>query len=564
MRNNLNRMSTRPLGVPRTRRSHNILTLQPMPAGKCVPVAAIPLLREDGVRSGVARLSFEMAETHEMLLNAINVRTMVYFVPTLAFERFNGSMDILNRSYKGQPPMEGEDVIPFIHTEAFGTHGSKAVYKALGVHGKPAQSVNTAYLEAYNCIFNYRATQRSKDIEHRTAYDATLAPAFWAHERFRHIVADVDLASMDGEVPLNVVNTKLNVMGVGVLPPGGGGGGAGNPAAQNARQSDGQVDNKLRWVANPTANSVNGYAAFTMNTKDVGGQAYPDVWAELEQNGITVSLSNIEMAKKVKAFARLRQQFAGHDDDWIIDLLMSGIQIPDQALKQPMLLADRSTVFGMQQRYASDAENLTVTAVNGGTYVDLRWRLPRVTTGGVIMIIAEITPDQLFERQADPYFFATSVEEFPEYVRDSGDPEPVTIVKKSYIDVDHDDGDDRFGYMPLNAQWFYDRPRIGGTMYRPEVDEAVDEDRLRIWANEVQNPTLNEDFFLCGELHLRPFINGSFVEPFEVACRGTCLIEGNTFFGPGLIEAGDDYDKVMQQMDQSRIDKTIGDEEEEE
>lgn len=556
---NLNRLTTRPLGVPRTRRSHSVTTLTSLPAGKCVPVAAIPLLREDGIRSGRMRLSFEMSETAELLMNAVNVRVMAYFVPTLAFERFNGSMDILNRSYMGKPPLEGEDVIPFVRTEAFGAHGSNKVYQYLGVHAKPDRAVNSAYLEAYNAIFNYRATLRSKDLEHRSPDDGSLAPAFWGHERFRHIVADVDLASIDGQVPLNIVGSQLALSQAAAPVKRVGGG-------NQFISETGGVGGSLIPQSGGTVNWSGGLSGgVAIDVRDGTLEADLDgVFAEMADNGITVSLSNLEMAKKVAAFARLRQQFAGHDDEWIIDLLMSGISIPDQALKQPMLLAERKTVFGLNKRYASDAENLTESAVNGSTYVDLSIRLPRITTGGVVMVIAEITPDQLFERQADPYLFATEVEDFPEYLRDETDPEFVSIVKKEYIDVDHDDASDHFGFQPGNAEWFYDRPRIGGRFYRPEVDAGFDEDRMRIWAVETKNPTLSEDFFLATQMHAKPFLHPEAVDHFECVAVGSVLIEGNTKFGPGLIEAGDDYDKVMAKVPMDRIDKPVPEEEEEE
>lgn len=560
MAKNLNRLTTRPLGVPRTRRSHNVVSFTSLPAGKCVPVAAIPLLREDGVRSGRMRLSFEMGETHDLLMNAINVDVRAYFVPTLAFERFNGSMDILNRSYMGQPPFEGEDVIPFIDTAAFGAHGANDVYEYLGLHAKEDRQVNTAYLEAYNAIFNYRAKMRSKDITRRDAYASTLAPAFWGHERFKHIVADVDLASMDGEVPLNIVSDNLALNSA--FAPVEGDGNLAKFVDDSGTGSTYMKYTTGSGAFEPTNPSIFDNGESAKFASDPGLRAVlTGITAELEQNGITVSLSNIEMAKKVRAFAKLRQQFAGHDDDWIIDLLMSGISIPDQALKQPMLLAHRKAVFGLQKRYASDAENLTEHAVNGATFVDLNIRLPRVTTGGVVIVVAEITPDQLFERQSDPYFFATDVATFPEYIRDVNDPEPVSVVKKEYVDVDHDDADDVFGYQPLNAEWFYDRPRIGGRFYRPAADAPFDEDRLRMWAVEVENPTLSENFFLCTDIDNRPFIAGDTMDPFEVVAVGSVLIEGNTHFGPGLIEAGDDYDLIMEKVPQDRIAKPEPEEE---
>ena len=542
------RMNTTPLTTPRTMRRQSARGITSLPAGKMVPIAAVPLLREDAIRSGRLRFSFESMETAEILMNAINVRVMAYLVPMLALERFNGSMDQLNLSYEGKPPMEGEQVVPFIETEAFGAHGSKAVYEYLGLHARPDQQVNTAYLEAYNAIWNFRAKNRSPDLSLRTRLQSDLAPAFWTHEMFRHIVPDFDQAAIDGEVPLNVTNAKMPVKGIGMLPNHSG---MWMHAGQGLRVSGGGTE--VTGATNGTRWTDMGASSRIALKQSATHPAAPDVFAELADNGITVSLSNIELARKTQAFARLRQQYNAHDDH-IINLLMDGISIPDQAFKQPMLLADKTTVFGMAKRYASDGDNLTESVVNGATFLDMSIQLPRIGVGGVVMVVAEIMPDQLFERQEDPFFHTLDHEGFPQYLRDTLDPEKVDVVKNGRIDTDHDTPNATFGYEPLNARWNINIPRIGGKFYRPEVDAGFDEDRQRIWAVETQNPTLSTDFYLCTNIHTKPFVVTN-QDPFEVVTQGEVFIEGNTVFGGHLVEATDDYEKVLALAPQDRIEK---------
>jgi hypothetical protein len=539
------RKATQPLATPRTMRRHSARGITSLPAGKMVPLAAFPLLREDAVRSGRLRFSFEMMETAEVLMNAINVRVMAYLVPFLALERFNGSMDQLNLSYQGQPPLEGKDVVPFIETAAFGEHGANAVYKYLGLHGGEEQLVNTAYLESYNQIWNLRAANRSPDLALRGRLQADLAPAFWAHEQFRHIVPDFDQAVIDGEVALNVVlsGTTAPVVsdGTDVTAIAGGIGprnlvwGNNNNLVQHSGSAISPASGGMQW--GNTGMEADLSAIFT----------------EMSANGLSVSLSNIELARKTQAFARLRQQYNAHDD-WIINLLMDGISIPDQAFKQPMLLSDKRTIFGMGKRYATDSGNLTESVVSGFTGLDMSVQVPRIGTGGVIMIVAEITPDQLFERQEDPFLHTTDVEQLPQYLRDTLDPEKVDVVKNGRIDTDHDTPNATFGYEPLNARWNVDVPRVGGRFYRPEVDAGFDEDRQRIWAVETANPTLSTDFYLCTTMHTKPFVVTN-QDPFEVVTQGDLFIEGSTVFGGHLVEATDDYEKVMAVAPQERIEK---------
>lgn len=564
----INRTSTTPLRVPRSNRLHTARALTSLPAGKMVPVTAIPLLREDAIRSGRLRFSFEMMETAEILLNAVYVNVMAYLVPTLAFERFSG-MDALNRAYEGIPEREGDEgPVPYIETEVFGDYAENDLYVYLGLHGRPEQVVNTGYVEAYNQIWNFRAKNRSPDIELRERLAKDLAPAFWRHEMFRHVVPDFDQAVIDGEVPLNITAGQLSLKKAGVLAERA----EVLPKPDEYPQFDGAgVSGVRNLVFKNTAGNPVAYSGST-----VGGDVNPinfsrsglqtdleGIYAELLEDGITVSLSNIELARKTQSFARLRQQYHGHSDEYIINLLMDGLTIPEQAFKQPMLVGEQTTIFGMSKRYASDSGNLTESVVNGATFLDLNIQLPRISTGGVLMIVAEITPEQLFERQRDAYLHANAVDDLPHFLRDTLDPEKVAVVPCEYVDIDHNTPNHTFGYAPLNYEWNVTAPRIGGRFYRPEVDAAYDEDRQRIWAVETEDPTLSADFYLCTTMHTKPFVVTN-QDPFECVTQGDFIIEGNTVFGRALVEASNDWDKVLEKAPMERIDKNAVPEEPEE
>lgn len=537
-RADINRRHTDALTFPRSIRRHNARAITSLPAGKSVPIFAAGLLREDAVRSGRMRFQFEMMETAEIIMNPINVRVMAYFVPMLALDRFEGSMDILNKSYKGQPKVQGGSVVPYIETQAFGAHGANAIYKSLGFHGRADQLVNTAYLESYNQIQNLRRRNRSPKLTLRTRLQSDLAEAFWQHEQFKHVVPNFDQAAIDGEVSLNVTNAQLPVKGIGF-----GTGGAVlamNGVNQGARETGGGA---VGYPYSIRPEDQDG-GLLIRATTNVPATAYPAIFAEMQANGITVSLSNIELAKRTAAFAQLRKDYNGFTDEWLIDLLMQGITIPEQAFKQPMLIGERSTIVGMSKRYATDAGNLAESAVNGATFVDLALQLPRVPMGGVIMVLAEITPEQLFERQTDPFLMAKTVADFPDALRDELDPVKVMTVPNEYVDVLHSTPAGTFGYAPNNYMWNVTAPRAGGKFLRPVSNTTFDEDRQRIWSAETLNPTLAQDFYLCTALHQKPFAVST-GDTFEVVTMGELFIEGNTRFGTPLIEASTDYDKVM-------------------
>lgn len=542
---NRNVTKTTPIPTVKSRRRDIWTGLTSGDAGFMLPIAYAPLLREDSVRSGQYQVSAEMMETVELLANGVNFSLKAYLVPFLAFDRFNG-MDALNRSYqKIEETDGGGDVINFIDTALAGAHGSNAIHKTLGLHARPDQTINTAIVEAYNTIWNFRAVNRSQNITKRELNETTLAPAFWQHEQLQWVVPDFDQALVDGEVPLNIVGQRMNISGLGVQENA-------TPTVSNAAQKMADKTIQPAGVSGYKLDSNTAAVDGVRINSDVNG--YPDVWAELEENGITVSLSNIDLAKQTAAFARLRQKYQGLDDEYIVDLLMQGISVPEQSLRQPILLASTNVKFGYAQRFATDGDNLDKKVAAGATAASLRVRVPPVNTGGLIMIVAEITPEQLFERQKDWYLSGLDQDEYPNFLKDYLDPEKVTVVPNEGVDVDHTDPTATFGYAPLNYQWQRNAPRVGGKYFRPEVDDPLNEDRMKIWSVETVDPVLTEDFYLCKDMHHNIFAD-TISDHFEIQCRGLLEIVGNTVFGPVLMESSDDYETILAMVDQERIDK---------
>ncbi|MES0175723.1 hypothetical protein [Mesorhizobium sp. M0006] len=544
----MSRLSTTPINVPRSNRMHTARGITSLPAGKMVPIAAAPLLREDTVRSGRLRFSFEMMETAEILMNAVYVSVKAYLVPFPALaDRFE-SIDEFNRAFEGVAGLAGA-IKPVFKNRVKGAAADDiSVY--LGLHAKTTDTVTDAYHDAYNTIWNFRAQNRSPNLALRAYTDYSLAPAFWRHEQFKHVVPDFDQAVIDGQVALNLINAKMPVKGIGMT----------NNAnthfavASATYKESGGTTQVFPLATSNSATNADEKIFFKAASTATG---VLDIYAEMQANGITVSLSNIELAKKTAAFARLRTQYNEHSDAYLINMLMDGVSIPEQAMMQPILIGEQTTIFGMSKRYATDAANLKESVVNGATMIDMSIQTPRIPTGGIIMIVAEVTPEQMFERQADPLFHLlqpgqTDGRNFPHYLRDELDPEKVQAVPNRYIDVAHTSPTATFGYAPLNYMWNVQQPRIGGKFYRPDPLAAFDEDRQRLWAVETVNPALGADFYLCTNMHTNVFVVTN-SDPFEVVVQGDFLIEGNTVFGGPLVEATNDYAAVLAKADQTRL-----------
>lgn len=541
-----------PINVMRSTRRDRGRVLTSADAGKILPLKYIPMLREDAVKRGRVRVNIEMMETAELLMNGIGVNVYAHYVPMLAFDRFNGSMEELNRSYKGEPGIAGE-VVPYfekdkyydgsavisiiggnvdgdIDTYQYG--GNTATFlQTMGIHTQ-ANNYNTTIVEAYNAIVNHRRKARSASLPLRNAFDHSLAEAFWSLEN-NHIVPDFDQKLIDGEVSLAGLTFQAPI---------------------KAKFADG-ADASL----NQTLVSTNVYAPKGKGAQitDVGDYyLFEEIFAELTSGGnATMSLADIEQAKKTAAFAKLRAMYDGIDDEFVIDLLMEGIRVPEETMKQPILLAKQSAMIGYNQRYATDGANLDQSVTNGLAVVDLNIRTPQMNTGGVIMITAEIVPEQLWERKKDYFLYTTDSDKLPSYLRDYLDPEKVSVVKADHLDVNHSTPDATFGYAPLNHEWQRDMVNVGGKYYRP-ANDAFDEDRAKIWTVETTDPTLNEDFYLVSSLHKKVFAD-QVADSFEITCISDLEITGNTVFGQRLLEADatSDYEAITDLVDTNRIDK---------
>jgi hypothetical protein len=534
MRDNMQEMrtSTTPIPVRPMSRPWVLSHHGTFPAGKLVPLASAPALRMDAAR-GRFRMIVQMDETEEMLMNQVNLEVKAFYVPFLASSRFDG-MDDFNRSYKGVAP-EGGTVNPFIETFTAPANGSAPVLDYMGLPYKEGDTITTFHREAYNLIWNHLAKNRSSTIDLREVDDMTLAPAFWGHNHYSHLVADFDEAAADGVVPLSVVDASLPVTGIGFA------GSATYSYSGGSNESDGTEANY--------ASSQNEQHLRVEQNPDHPG--YPNIYAQLQDGGLTLSLADINSAQTVAKLAQLREKYSELDEDHQIDLLMQGIGIPDQYLKQPILISQQTVPVAMTQRYATDSTDLTESATNGVAVIDMSINTPSINTGGVIMIVAQVLPEQLHERQQDPLLYLADIDDFPNYMRDIADPQKVEIVKNKFIDVDHATGSNTFAYGPSNFKWVNRAARVGGEMKR-EAGASWTEDRAHIWAVETENPVLNEDFYLATDVNQQVFKDTA-SDPFKYYLDGGIDFRGLTVLGPRLHEANENYDAIMDDVQQERV-----------
>lgn len=529
-----NRLKTDPIPVVRQSRDLRVRDVLTMRPGLLTPLAYIPLLRMDSC-SGRVQVGFNMAETYEELMNPVKVRVTAWFVPHIALDRFERSRAIFERSFAGVAKTDdvGADVVPYFETHAHpATAGSHAVYKAVGISAAAGVLVNTGVQETYNQIANFMREQRSKSLPLVDLDNSDLLPALWFKNDFSDIVPDFDDAMIAGELPLTVVSADLPVKGIGVGTTAGYGS---NPTVrETATGTSGQVYGNAQLADGSTG--TNGIY-IERNTGD-----YPAIYAALSDNGITASLANIDQARALVEWAKLRESYEGHKDGWIIDLLMQGISVEEQKWFQPMLIDQTEVTIRQAKRMAMDGASLEEGAANGAGVGSVGLNVPPNPYGGLIMLMAEALPEQLYERQACPYFTATSVAQLPNYQKDVLNPMPVVEVLNGEVDVDHATPNGLFGYARRNWQWARIPSRVGGDLFAPDADAATTVARRIIYPTDVADPELGEEFYLATTLGMTPFIDTA-KDPIVVGLGGQVSITGLTIVG-AVHESEANYSEV--------------------
>lgn len=515
-----NRMKTDPIPVVRQHRPVRVRNFTTAKPGKIMPVAAFGLLRQDSC-SGRLNVAVEMAETYEVLYNRVFARVNAWFIPALANERFQRNKTFFERSAVGEPMTdeEGSDVIPFIETHVFGTPANP-LYKSLGLSAKADALVSTAYREAYNLSTNYMYRQRSKSLPQRDADDTSLAAAMWGQNAFSEIVPDFDAEMIAGSLSLTVVAGRMEVNSD-----------VGPAETLGVRSGD-----------HPKAIMTDGANA-QLDTDAVAESAI--LYSRLSPDGVTVALANIDQARKLVDWAKMREAYEGHDDPWIIETLMAGIPIDDQVWHHPMLLDTKMVDVKQLKRMATDGASLEDGVANGVATVSVGVNVPANPYGGVVMVTIELFPEQLYERQADPYFTTVDLNELPRYDRDLLNPMPVVEVKNAQVDVAHTSPTGRFGYARRNWQWANNPTRVGGDLYAPNADAATAIERRVIYPTEVANPALNTEFYLTTTLGRQVYVD-EVKDPFRIGLGGVLDVMGLTVIGE-VHESEANYEAVREQ-----------------
>ena len=198
--------ATAPINVAKSVRPEEWRGLTSVKAGVITPIAFIPLLREDRLRA-FCTVQVRSEETLKVIVNPVRVRVEAFLIPKTVLQRFEGSLEMLNRSYEGEAAPAGFGTTPkwFVQHAALpaGDKGHE-LFDKLGIHWSSTSKFNTDLVESYNQLVNWMRKNVSPGLAMVDLANTTCLPAFWESWRFADIKPSFDAQQMEGAVELNI------------------------------------------------------------------------------------------------------------------------------------------------------------------------------------------------------------------------------------------------------------------------------------------------------------------------------------------------------------------------
>jgi hypothetical protein len=542
------RQNAAPVEYNRSLRYDNVSCLTSVPAGVVAPITYAPLFRGDSA-TGRVDITAQLAEMPKPLENAVIMRAQAWFVPRPAFPQFAG-VDDYAHSYQGKDitRLGASAATPpslFLTTSVsavYATANSYEVLKTLGITVEASETVNHDIVDAYNLICNFRLSAHSSKMtrynyasENADAWE--LKPAFWPRNRMHNIVADYEAALVQGSLELDVSAGQVPISGIGINTSG--------------------VTNQGSVTVKDTADGSDTYTN-SVSTSDVDdvyietdGSLNPLVFGQMAGQSVTTTLADIDKARTTQAFAKIMSSYQGHDfsgfdsSDVVLLELMQGFKVDESLQQRPWLLNNKTVVFGMTERHATDSANQDDSVTVGDAVVSLPINIPTADYGGIMMVTVEVLPERVYPRQSDEYLKVTAASDLPDALRDVQNDLPVDTVVNGRVDTAHTTPAGTFGYEPMNAKWKREATRMGGLFQSLTPGSHVTTARTAVWQPEYQNPALTSDHWLAPH----PFPQDVFSVPGEDCCivsvRQNLTISGITQFGDELVEDNSEFTETL-------------------
>lgn len=379
--------------------------------GELVPVMG-HIFRESESGTIQQNLMMKLAPVAGEMLTPIEARVAVVMVPAQAID------EILNplEDYVGSAEVTRTKLLS--GTALFGLEAEGIISKRMGIVPisiAGVKSVSVAARLSHNVAVNFLRKRKFIDAVQLLAANVDITPALIGETVLKRLNGVLDPEDrVNGAVALDFGSVQLPL----------------SPATIDvdyiAKGGTDTADSNFAGTQPPTG-TIRAVVASTSQNPSVDlSSTYADMSA-VGSNGI--SLSDFYDAQRMDQLTRIMSAMleanpvGGHDQilSWA-----AGLSIPTN--KNPYVLYEKSTVFAMQQRVATDGADLDVSTTDLRAQVSLSVPVAPSEFGGVALTFVSVHPDEVLASQPHP-FWTEPWSKIP-YIEDELaliDPVPVTI-----------------------------------------------------------------------------------------------------------------------------------------
>jgi hypothetical protein len=535
------RQQNTPVDFQRTVRINQNIAQTSGRAGKVVPVTHFHMFAGDSA-SGVCTIDMNLAEMPRPLLNGVILNAQAWAVPKCAHPEFAGFDDYMHAREGADINLLGANRTPpdFFQTLTGAdvtTAANGDLFQKLGLHVASGTDINTDLINAFNLIYNFRLAAHSSKLTRRQyaqenlANSVALPRAFWPQAHATEIVPDYESALVTGAMNLDVTAGQIPVAGI--------------------FRTGATLGGDTGYV-NPTStnygiNRLGGGGSITFN---IDSSNVSSIYADMAGQNIVTSLADIDTARRTQAFARMRALMAGNDatgfdnDQVILAMLMSGLNVPEEYFKRPMLLDSKMVPFGFSERFSTESANLDDSVSEGMARAMLNINVPKMPCECTVIVTVEVVPEIIHEAQSDEYLQATSITDLPDALRDIQIVEPVDTILNREIDARHSTPGGTYGYKHMNGRWNIKTTRLGGDFYQANPNTPDNSQRQALWLSGIVDPGLTSDHWLCPTNLPHDVFSNTSGDAFECVVRHQVSINGLTQMGDVLAEDNSNYTTV--------------------
>lgn len=547
------RQLTAPVNFQKSTRRHKRSLITSGRAGKVAYMADIMLLPGDAA-GGAVEMEFKLAEMPRPLLNRVFLNAQAWFVPWSAMPKFSG-MDEFNAALTetpikqlGEPDRSPPNLFDIWQSSADrDLIRNSEMARTLGKHfPSTGIALNSTAIDAFWMVHNFRLAAHSDRLPRALyavedlAAAVTLPRAFWPSSRITRMVPDYDRELLLGAMDMDVEAGQLPVEGI----------------RRNFAGIPGTGD--LNFVERPDIDGIEikdtptgaGLPAQGIEF-DLSADGFTrNIFAEMTGQPIRMTLADLDMARSTQAFAKMHEAMAGMDgsgytnEDMIIAMLMSGLNVPKDQFKRPWVLSSSRVPFVLNERHALDGASLDQSVTLGGARVRLPVNVPRTETGGYIVVIAEVLPDRIDEGAVDETWLLTNRQQLPDALRDVQRVEPVDPVLNRRIDARHQAHSEQYAWEGMNDVWNVEHVHMGGDFYNPTAGSVNSASRQALWVPQLVNPSFTENHYLCPDDFPHDVFSLTTGDAYEASVMHDVSIVGLTQIGNPLQEHNGSFEFV--------------------